>query len=99
MTRADEPNNYDRQMRHFNRRLERLEDTQIAPQEFERAFDRVYDEIDALEDQMNQRFDRLEARMDRLETRFDRLETRLEERFNELDRKFDIVMRHITGQN
>jgi hypothetical protein len=71
MTQSSEPNNYDRKFRHFNRRLERLEDTQIAPQEFERAFERVYDEIDALEDQMNQRFDRLETRFDELDRKFD----------------------------
>jgi Skp family chaperone for outer membrane proteins len=65
-----------------------LEDTQIAPQEFERAFERVYDEIDALEDRMNQRFDRLDG-----EVREMRAEMR------ELNNKFDIVMLHITGQN
>ncbi len=32
----------------MNRRLERLEDTQITPQELSRALNRVYDEIDAL---------------------------------------------------
>lgn len=71
----------------MNRRLERLEDTQVSPQEFERAFDRVYDEIDALEAQIDRRFDAIEERFNGIEQRFDRL-----------DRKFDIVMQHITGQ-
>jgi hypothetical protein len=71
VTQGNDPNNYDRQFRHFNRRLERLEDTLITPQEFDRAFDRVYEKIDALEDRMNQRFDRLEGRFDELERKFD----------------------------
>ena len=33
MTQANEPNNYDRQFGHFNRRLERLEDTQMEKEE------------------------------------------------------------------
>lgn len=48
MAQSREPNEYDRQLRHMNRRLERLEDTQVSPQEFERAFNRVYEEIDEL---------------------------------------------------
>jgi hypothetical protein len=52
-------------------RLEWLEDTVITPQEFDRAFNRVYEKIDALEDRMNQRFDRLEGRFDELERKFD----------------------------
>lgn len=67
MTQANDPNNYDRQFRHFNRRLERLEDTLITPQEF----DRVYEKIDALENRMNQRFDQLDGRFDELERKFD----------------------------
>ena len=37
MTQAQEPSDYERQLRHMNRRLERLKDTQIPPQEFERG--------------------------------------------------------------
>ena len=48
MTQANEPSDYDRQLRCLNRRLERLEDTQISPQEFTRGLERVYAEIDAL---------------------------------------------------
>lgn len=87
MTQAREPNDSDRQIRHMNRRLERLEDTQVSPQEFERAFNRVYDEIDALAAQIDRRFDVIEGRFERLEGRF-----------GELERKFDIVMQYITGQ-
>ncbi len=89
MIPANEPNNYDRQFRYFNRRLGQLEDAQASLPEFERVFNdrrqllerRVYNEIDTLEDQIEGRFDLLEMRMARLELRF-----------NELDRKLDIVL-------
>lgn len=75
MTQSNEPNNYnqdiDRQLRGLNRRVERLEYSQISPQEFSRAFDRVYDEIDALEDTINERFDRLEGEVKELNRKFD----------------------------
>ncbi|MGA1621476.1 MAG: hypothetical protein ACO36E_01965 [Synechocystis sp.] len=58
---------YDRQLRYINRRLERLEDTQVSPQEFTRGLDRVYREIEELRqdmqgikvsvDEMNRKFD------------------------------------------
>ena len=54
MTQANEPSDYDRQLRHLNRRLERLEDTQISPQEFGRGLDRVYAEIDALRSEIQE---------------------------------------------
>ncbi len=54
MTQESEPSDYDRQLRHLNRRLERLEDTQISPQEFGRGLDRVYVEIDALRSEMQE---------------------------------------------
>ena len=54
MTQANEPSDYDRQLRHLNRRLERLEDTQISPQEFGRGLDRIYVEIDALRSEMRE---------------------------------------------
>lgn len=89
MTQPREPDDraLDRTLRSFDRRLSRLEDTQVTWRELNDAFDRVYEEIDGLKVEMNQRFDRLEGRFDRLEGRF-----------VELERKFDIVMRHITGQ-
>jgi hypothetical protein len=91
MTQANEPNDQnreiDRQLRDLRRRTERLEYLQIPPQEFSRSFDRVYDEIDALEDIVNDRFDRVNDRFDQLEGEV-----------GELNRKFDIVMQYITGQ-
>ncbi|MBW4622202.1 MAG: hypothetical protein KME17_22965 [Cyanosarcina radialis HA8281-LM2] len=93
MSQANESNDrsIDRQLRVFERRLTRLEATQLTGKEVNLSFDRVYDEIDVLEEQMNDRFDRLEDR-------FDRLESEMNAKFSELNNKFDIVMRHITGQ-
>ncbi|MCU0569755.1 MAG: hypothetical protein MUF49_24675 [Oculatellaceae cyanobacterium Prado106] len=91
MTSSDRPEDRnsetDQRLRSLSRRVDRLEYAQISPQEFSRAFDRVYDEIDALEDTVN-------ARLDQLNVRFDQLETEV----GELNRKFDIVMQYITGQ-
>lgn len=42
-----------RQLRSFNRRIERLEDTQITSRELNRGFDKVYEEIDYLEDKID----------------------------------------------
>jgi ABC-type transporter Mla subunit MlaD len=91
MTQANEPDpsnlEVNRQLRSLSRRVDRLEYSLISPQEFSRAFDRVYDEfdrvydeIDGLETGMNQRFDRLEGVI------------------GELNRKFDVIMQYITGQ-
>ncbi|WP_373548017.1 hypothetical protein [Chamaesiphon sp.] len=75
----------DRQFRVLERRLTRLEDTQLTGREVNFSIDNVYDEIDALEDQMNQRFDRLESQIDLLAAR-------IEERFNQLERKLDLAI-------
>jgi uncharacterized protein (UPF0335 family) len=83
----DRNHEIERQLRSLSRRVDRLEYSQISPQEFSRSFDRVYDEIDALEDIVNERFDRVNERLDRLESEL-----------RELNRKFDIVMQYITGQ-
>ena len=60
------------------------------------SFDRVYDEIDALEGIVNQRFDRLEGdiRADSvaMSTRLDRLEA-------ELTGKIDLILSYITRLN
>jgi uncharacterized coiled-coil DUF342 family protein len=92
MTQANEPNDrnrsLDRQLRAFDRRIRRLEETQLTSAEFGDAFDRVYDEIDALEDKMGQRFDRLDREVGGMRSEM-----------RELNNKFDLVMRHITGQN
>jgi hypothetical protein len=75
MTQSNEPNernqDIDRQLRGLGRRVDRLEYSQISPQEFSRSFDRVYDEIDALEDTVNERFDRLEGEVRELNRKFD----------------------------
>jgi predicted nucleic acid-binding Zn-ribbon protein len=58
MAQAQEPNDkndeVERQLRSLNRRVERLEDTQITGRELNRGFDRVYGEIDHLEDKVDQ---------------------------------------------
>jgi uncharacterized coiled-coil DUF342 family protein len=91
MTQANEPNErnqeIDRHLRGLSRRVDRLEYSQISPQEFSRSFDRVYDEIDELEDIVKERFDRMNERFDQLEGEV-----------RELNRKFDIVMQYITRQ-
>jgi uncharacterized protein (UPF0335 family) len=91
MTQSNEPDDrsqeIDRHLRSLSRRVDRLEYSQISPQEFSRSFDRMYDEIDALEDIVNERFDRVNERFDHLEGEV-----------RELNRKFDIVMQYITGQ-
>jgi hypothetical protein len=86
MTQAREPDdrNLDRTLRSFDRRISRLEDTQVTGRELNDAFNRVYDEIDALEAQMNQQFEELKTEMN--------------QRFDSQDAKIDIILRHITGQ-
>jgi hypothetical protein len=75
MTQSNDPNDRpsetDRQLRGLSRRVDRLEYTQISPQEFSRSFDRVYDEIDALENIVNERFDRVENDLRELNRKFD----------------------------
>jgi septal ring factor EnvC (AmiA/AmiB activator) len=87
MTQAQNPDDRDRQvdreLRALNRRVDRLEYTQVSPQEFRQAFERVYEEIDDLHDELratNEKIDRVNVRLD------------------SIDAKFDIVMRHITGE-
>ena len=91
MTQSNDPNNQDReidrQLRSLSRRVDRLEYSQLSPQEFSRAFERVYDEIDALEDIVNERFHQVNERFDQLGNEI-----------RELNRKFDIVMQYIMGQ-
>ena len=83
----------DRQFRVLERRLTRLEDTQLTGREINSSFDHVYGEIDALEDQMNQIVDApAEKLYQRLEARIDRLELKMEQRFDELNRKFELTL-------
>ncbi len=92
MTQAQEPNDrgrsLDRQLRGFERRITRLEETQVTGKELAEGFDRLYDEIDALEDQLNKRFDKIEIEVGEMKTEL-----------QNLNRKFDIIMNHITGQS
>ena len=65
MAENQEPNErdyeIDRKLRSLNRRIERLEDTQIIGRELNQGFDRVYEEIDHLEDKI----DRLQLDFDK----------------------------------
>jgi len=89
----DRSHSLDRQSRVIERRLTRLEDTQLTGREVNSSFDHVYDEIDALEDQMNQIVDAPAERLyQRLEIRIDRLELKIEQRFDELDRKLELTI-------
>jgi hypothetical protein len=88
MTQAnDQPNDrersVDRQFRILDRRLTRLEETQLTGKEINSGFDRVYDEIDALEEQMNARFNAQDTKIDNLGI--------------ELNGKLDLILRRLTG--
>ena len=66
MTQAREPDDrdLDRIRRSFDRRLSRLEDTQVTWREVNNSFDRVYDKLDELRDRMNKRFDEQGQKLD-----------------------------------
>jgi hypothetical protein len=85
----DQPNDrersVDRQFRILDRRLTRLEETQLTGKEINSGFDRVYDEIDALEEQMN--------------ARFDAIQTEMRQEFASLNTKFDLMMRRLSGES
>ncbi len=68
MTQAREPDDrgLDRTLRSFDRRLTRLEETQLTGKEINLGFDRVYEEIDELKVEMNQRFDTQDTKIDNL---------------------------------
>lgn len=88
MTSAQNPNDrdheIDRQLRSLNRRVERLEDTQITGGELNRGFDRVYEKIDHLNDKM----DALQPEL-----------AGFREEINQIHQKLDTILRHITGIN
>jgi predicted nucleic acid-binding Zn-ribbon protein len=77
MTSSNEPNDrersIDRNLRSLNRRVDRLEYAQISPQEFSRAFDRVYEEIDDLKERFNQ----VDRRLDSMHGKIDLILRRL----------------------
>jgi hypothetical protein len=72
----------------YNRRLTRLEKTQLTHTEIKLLFDNVADQIDMLAEQIDLQFDWIEARCDRLEARCDRLESHCQE----LNRKLDLAI-------
>ncbi len=74
MTQANEPDDIDRvnrELRHFNRRLDRLEYTQIFPQEFSSVLDRIYEEIGSTRSEMRSEFVAVNARLNSLDTKID----------------------------
>ena len=80
MTQAREPDDIDRvnrELRHFNRRLDRLEYTQISPQEFSSVLDRIYEEIGSTRSEMRTEFVPVNARLESLDTKIDIIIRRL----------------------
>ena len=75
MTQSQNPDGRDRQVarefRDLNRRVDRLEYTQVSPQEFRQAFERVYEEIDDLHDAVGELRTEMTGRFDSLEAKFD----------------------------
>jgi predicted nucleic acid-binding Zn-ribbon protein len=78
----DRDREIDRQLRSFNRRIQRLEDTQITAAELSLAFDRVYNEIDAVED-----------KIDVFRAEFDLFRLDTSRKFDEVNKKLDIIIR------
>jgi hypothetical protein len=89
MTQSNQPNDrdreIDRQLRSFNRRIQRLEDTQVTAAELSIAFDRVHDEVDAVED-----------KIDAFRSEFDLFRVETNRKFDEVNGKLDTILRHIT---
>jgi hypothetical protein len=75
MTSSTPPNDrdreIDRQFRTFDRRLSRLEDTQITPRELSAGFSRVYEEIDALDSKVDALRNELKSELRELNRKFD----------------------------
>jgi ABC-type phosphate transport system auxiliary subunit len=80
MTQAREPDDIDRvsrELRGVNRRLDRLEYTQISPQEFSNVLDRIYEEIAASRSEMRAEFQAINARLESLDTKIGTIVRRL----------------------
>ncbi len=73
----------DRRFGHLNRRVERLEDTQISPQEFARAFERVNVDTSEIKSEINILRTEMNSKIDALST--------------ELNGKIDTILTHLTG--
>lgn len=84
MTQASQPKDrdLDRQLISFNRRIQRLEDTQVTAAELSLAFDRIYTEIDAVEE-----------KLDTFRTEFDSFRLETNRKFDEVNRKLDTLLR------
>jgi ABC-type phosphate transport system auxiliary subunit len=73
MTQAREPDDIEqvkRELRGVNRRLDRLEYTQISPQEFSSVLDRIYEEIAASRSEMRSEILALNSKFDSLDAKF-----------------------------
>jgi hypothetical protein len=68
--RPDDINRIDRELTGVNRRLDRLEYTQITPQEFNTALDRIYEEITASGREMRAEILAVNAKLDSLDAKF-----------------------------
>ena len=94
MTQSRDPDDIERvnrELRGVNRRLDRLEYTQISPQEFSSVLDRIYEEIGSTRSEMRAEFLAVNARLDRMEAATN-------QRFDSLDTKFNTIMQHLTGE-
>lgn len=74
MTQANDPggqeNRLDRTLRTLNRRVTRLEETQITGRELDQDFDQVFMEIDELKVAVQQLQTNVERRFDELDRKF-----------------------------
>lgn len=86
--KTDRERYLERDLTIYDRRLTRLEQTQLTSKEVKLLFDNMADKIDMLAEQIDRQFDWLEARCDRLESRCDRLESYCQE----LNRKLDLTI-------
>ena len=95
MTQAREPDDIDRlggalrvrvnrELRGVNRRLDRLEYTQISPQEFSSVLDRIYEEIAESRSEMRSEILALNSKIDNLGTK--------------LNGKIDTIIRRLSGE-
>lgn len=75
MTQTNEPNDFrreiNRRFRDLSWRVERLKSTQMPARSLDEAFERVYDEIDALEDKVDALRDEIRERFKALEAKFE----------------------------
>jgi vacuolar-type H+-ATPase subunit I/STV1 len=72
----------DRQLIGLNRRIQRLEDTQVTAAELSEAFERIYNEIDAVE-----------AKVDEFRAEFDSFRLETNRKFDEVNSKLDTLLR------